>query len=376
VSAIGTRGWRAGTAVTRTIVSLCAIGMVWGVQGCAVPQTGGFATVTAPFGASVDVITGLPSCGVNLPGIGPVGMLDDGTSFYVTDWCNATTYRFLIGDTPPWSLAASAPNGFTHGLTYDRGAYYGIAGSHQSTVVPGVYQFDPDTLRPVRLIVPGPCSDTRGLVADRTTGELFVTGDCGLWRIRDAGTPTPAMARIALSNLDGLTLAGDGGMWAADVVTGHITRYGSTGAVATSVAIADPPSGVAVAPSSAPATVAGKVFVNSVDGVVTMVDTHSRNAASPVAWGGTRGDFAIFGRDGYLYATQADRIVRLTYPTDATARVSPPAARVAYPLVFACALLALTVVLLLLRWRWRATHRRTVAVRPTDIDQPRRTRGQ
>jgi hypothetical protein len=331
------------------------------------PQTGGFATVTPPFGASVDVITDLPSCGGTLPGIGPVGMLDDGTSFYVTDWCNATTYRFLIGDTLPWPLTASAPNGFTHGLTYDRGAYYGIAGSHQSTVVPGVYQFDPDTLLPVRLIVPGPCSDTRGLVADRTTAELFVSGDCGLWRIRDAGTPVPVMARIALSNLDGLTVAGDGAMWAADVVTGHVTCYDSTGAVATSLPMADPPSGVAVAPSWAPAAVAGKVFANGTDGVVTMVDPHGRPAAAPVAWGGTRGDFAIFGNDGYLYATQSDRIVRLSYPTDAVAPVSRPAARVAYPPVFACALLALTVGLLLLSWRWRATRRRTAA-KDTDGD--------
>src|SRR4051794_26711575 len=48
-----------------------------------------FTTVTAPLTSASDYLTGLPSCG-----LGPVGLLPETGSFIVTDYCNATTYRY------------------------------------------------------------------------------------------------------------------------------------------------------------------------------------------------------------------------------------------------------------------------------------------
>ena len=76
-----------------------------------------------------------------------------------------------------------------------------------------------------------------------------------------------------------------------------------------------PIGGIAVAPNNAMAggtDVSNNIFVNSDDGTLLRVDVNNGNAVSVVASGGTGGDFLTLGPDGCLYATQADRIEKMS----------------------------------------------------------------
>ena len=54
-------------------------------------------------------------------------------------------------------------------------------------------------------------------------------------------------------------------------------------------------------------------FANRVDGIITKVDLTTNPATlTSIVTGGTRGDFATVGFDGCLYATQTDRILKVT----------------------------------------------------------------
>ena len=331
------QGWK------RAALALWAAVSVVAVQGCLTPPVEGFSTIAYPLGKAEGVIVGMPTCGGGA-GIGPVGLLHDGTSMFVSDWCNAATYRYSVGPTVPWPLASAAVNGLTNGLALRQGEYFGIAGLHQSIVESGIYQFDPLTLQLGRLITPAPCRDTRGLATDPVTGALFVTGDCGLWRINDIDGPLATITPIVkATDLDGVAVTEDGQVWAVDVTGKSVGRYDTQGKLIASWPIVDVPIGVAIAPRSAPTSIRGAVFTNNADGVVTMVDIARGARISQVALGGSRGDFAAFGPDGHLYVTQPNRVERFTYASSS----GPPLVmtgprRVPYPLLLACALLALT----------------------------------
>jgi hypothetical protein len=180
--------------------------------------------------------------------------------------------------------------------------YYGVGHG-------GIYTFDPNTLKLGTKIVPAPCGDTRGLAVNQATGDLLVTGTCGLFRISKPSSPTPVVTQLATANLDGLTVTPDGkAIWAANLDIGGVTEYSITGKVIVSVAVPGGADGVAIASAAATHGVAGNLFVNSNDGSITMVDTHKQNALTVVAAGGSRGDFVTVGVDGFLYATQTDRV--------------------------------------------------------------------
>jgi sugar lactone lactonase YvrE len=276
-----------------------------GTAAAAAP-TGSFSSLSSPLTAAVDYITGLPS-----NGIGPVGLLDDGTSFYVADASNATLYRYQVGQTAPEPLITSVANNLTDGLALDNKVYYGIAGAFQSAIPQGIYTFDPVTLALGPMVVPAPCGDTRGLATDPPTGDLYVTGACGLWRISGLTTAHPTATQLAPGNLDGITVSPDGSaVWVATVGFG-ITEYSPTGQSLASVPIAGGADGVAIAGSAADVALRGDLFVNDNDGTITMVDVHNNNATSVVASGGSRGDFVTVGPDGFLYATQSDGVEQI-----------------------------------------------------------------
>src|SRR5205807_3087927 len=55
------------------------------------------------------------------------------------------------------------------------------------------------------------------------------------------------------------------------------------------------------------------LFGNRNDGIITKVDlTTTPPTLTDIFTGGTRGDFAAVGFDGCLYATQTDRVVKVT----------------------------------------------------------------
>jgi Peptidase family M48 len=287
-------------------VTIVAASCVW---SCAAFFTerpfGPFTSVRAPITKFSDFITGLPSC----EAVGPVGLLDNGSAFYLSDWCTGTTYRYAVH---PSSPTASALNGLTNGLALDRGAYYGIAGRHQAIALPGIYAFDPVTLELDREVAPAPCSDTRGLAADPATGDLYVTGDCGLWRISAVDTPHPLVAHLVTSDFDGIAFTPDGStMWVANVTHTGVDELSPAGTLLAAVPIPQGAVGVALVSPATHSRVAGDLFVSNDDGSIVMVNTHDHDAVSVVAAGGYRNDYLTIGPDGYLYDAKIDRVEQL-----------------------------------------------------------------
>ena len=290
-------------------VTIVAASCVW---SCAAFFTerpfGPFTSVRAPITKFSDFITGLPSC----EAVGPVGLLDNGSAFYLSDWCTGTTYRYAVHPSSPSSPTASALNGLTNGLALDRGDYYGIAGLHQTIALPGIYAFDPVTLELDREVAPAPCSDTRGLAADPATGDLYVTGDCGLWRISAVDTPHPLVTHLVTADFDGIAFTPGGStMWVANVTDTSVDELSLAG---TLLAVVPIPQGAVGVASVSPATrsrVAGDLFVSNDDGSIVMVNTHDHDAVSVVAAGGYRNDYLTIGPDGYLYDAKIDRVEQL-----------------------------------------------------------------
>jgi hypothetical protein len=58
--------------------------------------------------------------------------------------------------------------------------------------------------------------------------------------------------------------------------------------------------------------VSNNLFVNTWHGNLIRIDTNNGNAVSTVASGGSRGDFVTVGADGCLYATQSDRVEKMS----------------------------------------------------------------
>ncbi len=354
-------------------VAIVAASCVWSCAAFFTPRPfGPFTSVRAPITHVSDFITGLTSCAA----VGPAGLLDDGSAFYVSDWCTGTTGKYAVRGSSPSRPVASALNGLTNGLTLDDGGYYGIAGLHQAVVLPGIYAFDPVSLELDREIAPTPCHDTRGLAADPATGDLYVTGDCGLWRISAVRTPHPVVSHLVTADLDGIALAPGGStLWVANVTAKSVDELSSTGALIAAVPIPQGAVGVAAVSAGTRSSVAGDLFVSDDDGSVVMVSTHDHDAVAAVAVGGYRNEYLAIGPDGYLYDGKVDRVEQLqpaifgAISADARAVSRLGAARPSaaadrsrpVPLGWAVALVAVVTVsvaaLVLARRRGRLRHR-------------------
>jgi hypothetical protein len=261
-----------------------------------------------PLTDAVDFITDLPSCG----GVGPTGVLDEGSSFLVSDYCNATTYRYNTTGASP-SLVTSVANGITHAMVDHNGVLYGVASNNQNITPSGVWELSRSTLALTRQIAQSPCGDIRDLANDPAGGGLILTGDCGIYRIRGMDTPSPFVELIASGNFDGISVdAATNTAWVALAGADAIGHYAlASGNLLETVPVPGDPDGIAVAAPGAPNGIGGNLFVNNNDGTLVMIDVHNGNARSVVASGGTRGDFVTVGKDGFLYLTQTDEIVQI-----------------------------------------------------------------
>lgn len=280
-----------------------------------------FTAFAAPLTGASDFIS-LPD---NL-GIGPIGMIDDGTNFYVSDYGNGYLYKYpLTGGNTPLASAYDA----LFGLAYANGNYFA------TTLSDTVETFDPATLAVSPTHVVLPCGHAEGIAADQTTGDLYVGTSCGVYRVQDPTGTSPAVTHLALGGqVDGISIAAGGqAIWAANTATGNAVEIDPAGNVLASILDNHGLDGIGIADANVTSNginVSNNVFINNNDGTILRIDTNNGDAASIVASGGTRGDMVITGPDGCLYVTQSAQIDKLApcffQPPAPTVSLSPGSA--------------------------------------------------
>lgn len=274
-----------------------------------------FTTVNAPFVKANDFITGMPTCTNFGEGVqGPIGLLQDDSHFFVGDSCNGTMYRYpATGGSQADTVVA---NGLDGGMATGGGVYYGIA---LGLTAPRVQQFDPNTLTPGPIVMTA-SNFLYDLLYNPQTGDLWASGRDGLYRITTpSANPTATVVITPPSGheFDGIALSPDySTIWVADHGGGHVYSYDDTTYAQTHDLSpgCSGPDGMAIAPPNtlvAGLDVSNDVFVNCNDGSIRMLDPSNSANDKTVASGGTRGDFAAVGTDGYMYATQGDRVEQL-----------------------------------------------------------------
>lgn len=247
---------------------------------------------------------------------GPIGVaFDRSDNLYVTDAADGHIYRFqpgggaASGETRLTSsplageikALAITPDGRIYLTRYARG---------------DVVELDPATGRPTRVAASG-IACALGMAVDPLSGDLFVSqGHCGdkIWRVsgfsNGPGTVQPYTAGLCC--VDGIAFGPDGTLYAVNggtLVRIEGTKSATPGATS-SLAPAPEGDGVTVGRGGYGDTF---VVVNGLDGNVTRVDfSRTPPSRSPVMTGGSRGDLAAVDSRGCLYATQTDRIVRIT----------------------------------------------------------------
>ena len=290
-------------------VALFAIACVLVVTGRGASASTDFRTFSAPLTGAADFAVNFPTEPFFLSTIGPLGLLDDGTNFFVSDYADSTLYRFPVtgGDA---TTVPSAKDGLED-LALVNGTYFATM-----TQANQIVTFDPSTLALGTTAIPLHCSG-RGLSGDPLTGNLVVSTACGVFRVKDPLSPSATVKRFSGSKdaFDGAAFSPTGqALWVADTTTNTVIEFDRRGHVLAT--IADPHGADGIVFTQPDTTLGGvdisnNVFVNNTDGTIIRIDGNNSNQVTLVAGGGTRGDFAIAGADGCFYATQSDRVERI-----------------------------------------------------------------
>jgi hypothetical protein len=310
---------------------------VWSVAACmaviamAMPKAP--AMTAGPGFAVSDYAVGFPTDpqGSHL---GPTGLAFDGPSpsanLYVMDYGNGFLYKFPLGGGT--ASEATKVNKQAYDLTRDRanGLAFSLDFKHlyvtfQNGMVVG--EVNPTTGERLPTTLPSgsllSLHFPTGLATDPLTGDLFVSQP-------DAGNPiirispsTGAMSVYANVTVDGLTFdSRDGTFYAGDESKGlfSVDRSGKVTPIDSGLSGVD---GVAIAATSVPRQ-PPYLFVNQTSGVISKIDlTTTPPKTTTVASGGDRGDFTTVGPDGCLYATQLDKVVKVTN-ADGSCSLAPP----------------------------------------------------
>ena len=299
----------------RTVVTISvAIGLCAVMSQTAAASSGLAPTAGSPFTSVSEFISDIPNDGT----FGPIGLLDDGSHFYVADYHNATMYMFPLSGGSANSPQASALNGINSGLAVARGVYYGAAQPPTTALAPGLYTFDPNTLAVASQVAtfPGAFFVRQVVVDPLNAFHLYVSTDAGIFIVDTSVSPASVAAFGPPGNYDGMEFTRDGSrLYVAAAAGDDIFGFDRTGAQQLLVNLCCGTDGIAVAQ---PNTVLGNgvnvsnnIFVNMNDGTIQRIDVNNGNQVTTVASGGTRGDFITVGPDGTLYATQTDDVLKL-----------------------------------------------------------------
>lgn len=296
-------------AISVAGVALFCISCVLVLSSMGASATTDFTSFQAPLTGANDFATNFPTEPFGLTFIGPLGLLDDGTSYFISDYANNTLYKFPLsgGDA---STVKSAVDGLED-MAIDEGTYFATM-THKAEVV----TWDPTTLAVGPTTIPLPCLGL-GLSGDPVTGNLLVSTTCGVYRVKNPLSSLPVVKRFSKSHdgFDGNAFSADGQtFWAADDSANQVVQFDRRGRVLTTIPDSHHPDGIVFSQpdtSIGGTDVSSNVFVNNNDGTIVRIDTNNNDQMSVVASGGTRGDFAIAGADGCFYATQSDRVERV-----------------------------------------------------------------
>jgi len=271
------------------------------------------AAATAASGYAVsDFATGFAFGG---GGVGPVGLaFDPSGNLLVGNHFTGFLYKF--GHAGGVASAATQVNavaigGAISGLSFGKDGRLYLARQIPADGgdVVEINPADGTIIRTVALI-----THATGLATDPISGDLFVStagGPANIYRVSNFATGPGTVAVYAPFGADGLAFGPDGTLYAAHggVLALAGTNTANPGAQLFPVVPVLNIDGMAVsADLSTPFA-----FANRVDGIITKVDLTTHPATlTNIVTGGTRGDFATVGFDGCLYATQTDRIIKVT----------------------------------------------------------------
>jgi hypothetical protein len=268
-------------------------------------------------------------------GIGPIGVAFDGqNNLLVGNTANSVLYSF----TPQGGVAGPATrigqitpaNGPVAGLAFGRdGRLYAGVGSQ-------VVEVNPATAAVIR-VVANLSDNALDLHVDPLSGDLFVSIYGGIYRITNfTNGPVTVTPYMQGGFTDGFVFAPDGTIYVKAATDGIYRGTGTnTPNPGTATQIAFVTGGAdGIALEQNPANPSKPfLYVNRNDGVITRIDLNAapanvfncNDAGAPctnIYTGGSRGDFVTVGNDGCLYATQSERVIKIT-KADGTCGLTP-----------------------------------------------------
>jgi sugar lactone lactonase YvrE len=295
-------------------LSLCmaVAACLWAAAGASAYETNGVAVS--------EFATGFTTVNTSGGRLGPIGVaVDHQNRLYVTDQADGWLYRFDGSGTADTAhRVGSAPIGNRPaGIAFDAQDHLYVARFRSKDVV----QVDPSTGAILRTVVSG-LSCPFGLAADPISGDLFLTEpscNSNVMRIVNVASPAPFAVPYSsgFAGPDGITSTPDGTVYVVEAEPGRVVQVAGTAAGTpgqkTTLATLSGADGLAIGAGSG--STPPFVIVNRTTGSVTRVDLQNGSQSNTdLVTGGSRGDFPTVGFDGCMYATQTDRVLKITDP--------------------------------------------------------------
>jgi len=269
-------------------------------------------------------------------GTGPIGLTFDASGNLLVGDRNEGIYKFgpqggIAGPATVVGGVNGMGAGGLSGLAFAKDRRFYVMLSNGNNLL----EVNPANAAVIRQVAHFDGGSRFALAVDPLSGDLFASGFDGIERVSNYASGPGTVTHYTNGNFDGIAFAPDGTLYAAEVFTGGVSRVNGTntptpGTATTIAVLPGGPDGIALEANAAnPAKPI--IFVNRNDGTITRIDTSTLPAPAPnpcgssctdIFTGGSRGDFVTVGPGGCLYATQSERIIRIT-KADGTCSLLP-----------------------------------------------------